>query len=81
MSNENSIWEFHDEYFNYKDYKYDLKIKWEGFNSFKIIEDNIFLNLGNDSQYSYILAKEEVGEESFQNLINFVEIKLKRTSH
>lgn len=28
-----------------------------------------------------ILGKDEVGEESFQNIIDFVETKLKRTSN
>ena len=78
---ENSIWEFNNEYFGYKDYKYNAKIKWDGFVSFKIIDDNLFLDLADNSQLSYILAKEEVGDESFQNIVDFLESKLKRTSH
>ena len=81
LSRENSIWEFDNEYFCYKDYKYNTKIKWDGFVSFKIIDDNLFLDLADNSPLSYILAKEEVGDESFQNVIDFLESKLKRTSH
>lgn len=80
-SKENTIWEFHDDYFKYKDYKYDFKITWEGFNSYRIIEDNIFIDMNAESQLSYILAKEEIGEESFQTLIDFVDTKLKRINH
>lgn len=78
-NNGSSIWEFDDKHFNYKDYKYDLKINWDGFTTFRIIENNLFLDLGNG--LSYILGKDEVGEESFQNIIDFLETKLKRTSN
>ena len=80
-SGENSIWEFNEDYFGYKDYKFDLKIKWEGFSGFKVIEDNLFLDLINNHLLSYILGKEEIGEEQFQSLIGFIETKLKRTSY
>jgi hypothetical protein len=78
---ENSIWKFNKDYFGYKDYKFDLKIKWEGFSGFRVIEDNLFLDVINNQLLSYILGKEEIGEEQFQNLITFIETKLKRTSH
>ncbi|MDN3673533.1 hypothetical protein QWY99_10755 [Flavobacterium branchiarum] len=78
---ENSIWEFNEDYFGYKDYKFDLKIKWEGFSGFRIIEENLFLDVINNHLLSYILSKEEIGEEKFENLEAFIETKLKRTSH
>lgn len=80
-SSKNSIWEFNEDYFGYKDYKFDLKIKWEGFSGFRVIEDNLFLDVINKDLLSYILGKEEIGEEQFENLIVFIETKLKRTSH
>ena len=80
-SNENSYWEFNEDFFRYKDCKYEAKIKWKTFKSYEIIEDNIFLNLNVGNQSSYILAKEEVGENSFESIINLVDSKIKRTSH
>lgn len=77
-ANENSIWEFNDEYFRYKDCKYDAKIKWIAFKSFRIIEDNLFLDLTVGNRSSYIIAKEEVGENYFQSIINLVEEKIKK---
>lgn len=80
-SNQNSIWEFNDTYFRYKDYKLDVKINWTAFKSYAIIEDNLFLNLNVGNQSSYIIAKEEIGNDSFQEVLNFVDDKIKRTSH
>ncbi len=80
-SGENSIWEFNEDYLGYKDYKFDLKIKWNGFSGFRVIEDNLFLDLVDNNLSSYIIGKEEVGEDQFQNLLTFIETKLKRTSH
>ena len=80
-SNQNSIWEFNDTYFRYKDYKLDAKINWTAFKSYTVIEDNLFLNLNVGNQSSYIIAKEEIGNDSFQEVLNFVDDKIKRTSH
>ncbi|WP_298136919.1 hypothetical protein [Flavobacterium sp.] len=80
-SGTNSTWEFNEDNFAYKDYKFDLKIKWEGFSGFRVIEDNLFLDVINNHLLSYILGKEEIGDEQFENLIVFIETKLKRTSH
>ncbi len=80
-SKENSIWEFSDEYFRYKDYKFDVKINWNAFKSYRIIENNIFLDLNIGNKSSYIIGKEEIGEDSFQKIINLLDKKIKRTSH
>lgn len=77
-SGENSIWEFNEDYFGYKDYKFDLKIKWQGFSGFRVIEGNLFLDVVNHQLLSYILGKEEIGGEQFENLLQFIETKLKR---
>ena len=77
-SNENSIWEFNEEYFRYKDYKCDTKINWKTFKSFRIIDDNLFLDLNMGIQSSYIMAKEEIGENSFQKATAFLDGKIER---
>lgn len=79
-SNENSIWEFNEEYFRYKDYKYDSKINWDAFKSYRIIEDNIFLDLNVGNQLSYVIGKEEIGENSYLKIIKLLDDKIKRTS-
>lgn len=72
-----NIWEFNEEYLGYKDHKYETKIKWETFKDFKVIEDNIFLFLDAKNYHSYIISKKEVGEEAFDQLINFLNKKIK----
>ncbi|MBA0885025.1 hypothetical protein [Flavobacterium undicola] len=76
--NEKSIWEFNDEYFRYKDYKYDAKINWIAFKGYRIIEDNLFLDLNVGNFSSYILSQKEVGNNHFDNIIQLVDQKTKR---
>lgn len=71
------IWEFMEENFSYKDHKCEIKLKWKAFNSFKVIEDNIFLFLDAKNHHSYIISKEEVGEVAFDKLINLLNKKIK----
>jgi hypothetical protein len=80
-SNEFSIWEFNDEYLRYKDYKFETKVKWIAFKNYRIIEDNIFLDLDLGNHSSYILSKEEIGNDSFENIIKLVNTKINRTRH
>ncbi|NUY82342.1 hypothetical protein HUK80_15665 [Flavobacterium sp. MAH-1] len=73
-ANQDSIWEFNNEYFRYSDFKVDYKTDWSVFKSYRIIDNNLFLDLNETS--SYILGKEEIGETEFQKLIQFVDQKL-----
>ena len=75
-ANENSLWEFNDDFFGYKDYKYETKIKWEAFKSFRIIEKNLFLDLNVGNNSSYIIGEIEVGTENFNKIIEFVKSKI-----
>jgi len=75
---EKSIWEFNDEYFRYKDYKYDAKINWIAFKGYRIIENNIFLDLNVGNFSSYILSQVEVGNDNFNEIIQLVDQKVKR---
>lgn len=77
---QNSIWEFTDEYFRYKDYKVDYKTNWSVFKSFRIINDNLFLDINAENSSSYIVSKKEIGEENFESLVSLVEQKIKKTS-
>ncbi|WP_375325047.1 hypothetical protein [Flagellimonas sp. GZD32] len=76
-SNQDSIWEFNEEYFRYKYYKYDAKIKWNAFKSYRIIDKNLFLDLEVGNNSSYILGESEVGKEKFEEIIEFVKMKIK----
>ena len=53
--------------------------EWNEFITYLIKENNLFLIT--EKYEPMILGKDEVGEESFQNIIDFVETKLKRTSN
>jgi hypothetical protein len=73
---EYSIWEFNDDHFRYKDYKYEAKIKWEAFKSTRVIDKNLFLDLDVGNNSSYIIGETEIGSENFNTLIEFVKIKI-----
>lgn len=73
---ETTIWEFNEDYFSYKDYKYEAKIKWNAFKGYRIINKNLFLDLEIGNASSYIIGAIEIGNEEFDKLLNFVERKI-----
>lgn len=75
-ANENSVWEFNDDHFRYKDYKYEAKIKWKAFKSTRVIDKNLFLDLGLGNDSSYVIGEIEIGSENFNTLIEFVKRKI-----
>ena len=74
-ANENSFWELTDDYFKYKDYKYETKIKWETFKSVRIIEKNLFIDI-NSYNLSYVIGETELGNENFKRVTEFVKSKV-----
>ncbi len=76
-NNKPCIWEFNEEQFHYSDFKYDLKINWSSFTKFRIIENNLILELRDNIIANFFLNKEEVGEENFDKIIHFLEGKIK----
>jgi hypothetical protein len=75
-ANENSVWEFTDDYFSYKDYKYEAKIKWKAFKSFRVIDKNLFLDLGLGNDSSFVIGEIEIGTENFNRLLEFLKVKI-----
>lgn len=76
VANENSIWEFNDDHFGYKYYKFEAKIKWTAFKGYRVIDNNLFFDLEAGNNFSYILGKSEVGQEKFEEIIEFTKRKL-----
>jgi len=76
IANENSIWEFHDDYFKYIDYKCEIKLKWNAFQNKRVIEKNLFLDIDTKNNISYILGEIEVGTQEFQKIIELVKNKI-----
>jgi hypothetical protein len=74
--NKNSIWEFHDEYFIYKDCRFETKIKWKMFKGYRFVEGNLFLDLSEGYLFSYILNEKEVEKEVFEKIKEFVKSKI-----
>lgn len=77
-NNDGTLWVFNENYFRYKDFQVDQKISWELFEGFKVINENLFLNLINSKGSGYIISKVELDEEKFNELIKFLEKKLKK---
>ncbi|MGB6268380.1 MAG: hypothetical protein WBF67_05155 [Olleya sp.] len=76
-SDESSIWDFNEDYFRFKDYKFDTKIIWSAIKGFRVIENNILIHLDNEKSLCFILGKEEVGQENFDKIVDFLNFKIK----
>lgn len=68
------IWQFHDDYFLFKDYQQDLKLKWMAVVRYTRIDETILL----DSKIGvrFILSEKEVGKEKFEEIIAFLDDKI-----
>jgi c-di-AMP phosphodiesterase-like protein len=77
LNNKPSNLEFHQNYFHYLDFKLDLKVKWNSFTKFSIIDKNLFLELNDNLYCLFFVGEEEVGEENFAWIIHFLEEKIK----
>jgi hypothetical protein len=75
-SQENSIWEFNEESFCYKDYRYETKMIWSSFKSYRVIESNLFLDINIGPSLSYVLAESEIGKEEFEKVTEFIKTKI-----
>lgn len=75
-ANINIIWEFTEDELIYKDFQYDLKIKWTAFKSWKVIQEHLFISLEVAPTSSYILGEKEVGIENFKEIVEFVKGKI-----
>ncbi|TRZ42175.1 hypothetical protein [Robertkochia solimangrovi] len=75
-ANENCIWEFNEDHFRYKDYRFEGKIKWESFQKTRVVENNLFMDLNVGYHLSYILGEKEVGTEDFKKITEFVKNKI-----
>ncbi|MVO09401.1 hypothetical protein GOQ30_09545 [Flavobacterium sp. TP390] len=65
-----SIWELDKDYFIYKCYNLEFKINWSDVKGYRIIENNLFLDLFTGS--SYIIGAKEIGDIAFKELILFI---------
>jgi hypothetical protein len=69
---DSTIWQFEQDHFGYKDMYFDLRVKWEAFNGYKVEEKNLFLLLGESVDQSYIIGEVEIGPQAFAELDAFV---------
>ena len=75
---ETSIWEFNEDYFRFKYYKYDTKVKWKSFKRYRLIEDTLFLDLSYVGDSSFIASKSEIEIEDWDRILQFVKEKVKQ---
>lgn len=78
LNNPICIWEFSEDSFLYSDFKFDLRMKWNVLKGFKIVDDAIFFEIKDSIAANFILEKEEVEDEHFEKIKNFIESKIKR---
>ncbi len=71
-----TYWEFHEDYFAYKDYKQDVKYQWEAFDNYSIIENTLFLDVSSTAGLSFMLGKSEVDNESWDEILALINNKI-----
>jgi hypothetical protein len=74
---ENAIWEFDEASFNFKYYLYEIKMKWESFIGYRLIDNILFLDMEEGNNASYILSEDEIGSVDFTKVVDFVKEKIK----
>ena len=76
-ASENMVWEFDETNFNFKYYLYEIKMKWESFIGYRLIDNILFLDMGEGNNASYILSEDEIGNADFIKVVDFVKEKIK----
>lgn len=77
IDNEYQIWNFEEDYFQYKSDLFNAKISWEMFVDYYTLNDFIFMNLHKENlNQSYVLSKDELSSESYHEVLRFLENKL-----
>jgi hypothetical protein len=75
--NDTTTWRFEADAFGYKDMYYDYLIKWEAFKGYRVVERNLFLQLRESIDQSFIIGEVEIGEQPFDEVVEFVGERLK----
>ena len=75
--NDFTTWRFEPDAFGYKDMYYDYLIKWEAFTGYRVVEKNLFLQLRESIDNTFMIGEVEIGEQPFAEVIDFVSKKLK----
>ena len=73
----NAIFEFNENSIKYIDKFTTREIEWTEFKNYKIVESNLLLILEQDKGDIMAIGKNEVGNLSFDKIIDFVKSKLK----
>lgn len=73
----NGIFEFTKNSLKYIDKLQTRDIKWSEFKSYKIVESNLFLILEQEEGDIMAIGENEIGNENFEKVIDFVKTKLK----
>ena len=76
LYNEPTILECNEEYMIYKNYKFDIKLRWFAFKTYRVIDGHLFIDLDQPTNASYIFSKDEMKTEEFDQLIAFIDRKL-----
>jgi hypothetical protein len=75
--NDMTTWRFERDAFGYKDMYYDYLIKWEVFTGYRLVEANLYLQLKESVDGSFMIGEVEIGEQPFAEVTAFVNERLK----
>ncbi|WP_397362282.1 hypothetical protein [Olleya sp. R77988] len=73
----NGIFEFNENSLKYIDKLQTRDIKWNEIKNFKVVESNLFLIIEQEKGDIMVIGEEEIGNESFGKVLEFVKTKLK----
>jgi len=66
------VWTLEADRFSYADGRMDISLKWEMFNGYRLIGQNLCLEMTESAIVSFILGEEEIGQEAFKDVVAFV---------
>ena len=75
---ENSVWIFEDDFFFTSFNGVETKYGWQKFDRFKIIENTLITYFYKTDTFGFVLSKEELGKDRFDEVIKFLYTKLDR---
>jgi hypothetical protein len=77
QSNKPITWILSEDEFEYYDFQISLKIKWSLIKKHEVIGNILFLYQNDKVDNSITISKDEVGEENFNKIVEFVKTKIK----
>lgn len=71
-----TVWDLEADYFGYKDYQCETKTSWSAFSHFYVKANALHMVLHYRTESSFSISEGEVGNEMFNEIVEFVTAKI-----